>query len=237
MGLRPPAIYSKPSIFRRRPVHPGARSCRQKFLRFFPNGFRDETYFAWERGYKWKAHEEWSSKLDKRSFHELLEVQNYREIAARAMSVESRTHLLFSFEKMALRDALKLPAGARLFAVGLYDLLYGSGRLDVRFSRWCEVVASLPRKRSRVLTHPVTTVFGFLAQPEQHIYLNPKVTKAAAERYGFDLRYVSKPSWETYEIFLQFAAAIREDLADLKPRDMIDIQSFIWVLGSSEYEE
>ena len=24
---------------------------------------------------------------------------------------------------------------------------------------------------------------------------------------------------------------------DLKPRDMIDIQSFIWVQGSDEYEE
>jgi len=24
---------------------------------------------------------------------------------------------------------------------------------------------------------------------------------------------------------------------DLKPRDMIDIQSFIWVQGSSEYDE
>jgi len=27
------------------------------------------------------------------------------------------------------------------------------------------------------------------------------------------------------------------DLRDLKPRDMIDIQSFHWVRGSDEYEE
>jgi hypothetical protein len=27
------------------------------------------------------------------------------------------------------------------------------------------------------------------------------------------------------------------DLRDLKPRDMIDIQSFTWVQGSDEYEE
>ena len=25
--------------------------CRRKFLRFFPGGFRDETYIDWERGY------------------------------------------------------------------------------------------------------------------------------------------------------------------------------------------
>jgi hypothetical protein len=32
----------------------GAAKCRRKFLRFFHEGFRDETYIAWERGYKWK---------------------------------------------------------------------------------------------------------------------------------------------------------------------------------------
>ncbi len=35
----------------------------------------------------------------------------------------------------------------------------------------------------------------------------------------------------------EFAAALRRDLGDLHPKDMIDIQSFIWVQGSDEYEE
>jgi hypothetical protein len=34
---------------------------------------------------------------------------------------------------------------------------------------------------------------------------------------------------------LDFAAAVRRDLRDLRPRDMIDIQSFLWVQGSDEY--
>ncbi len=33
-------------------LHGGAAKCRRKFLRFFHEGFRDETYIAWERGYK-----------------------------------------------------------------------------------------------------------------------------------------------------------------------------------------
>lgn len=32
---------------------PAATRCRRKFHRFFPGGFRDETYIDWERGYKW----------------------------------------------------------------------------------------------------------------------------------------------------------------------------------------
>jgi hypothetical protein len=30
---------------------------------------------------------------------------------------------------------------------------------------------------------------------------------------------------------------VPRDVRDLKPRDMIDIQSFFWVQGSDEYEE
>lgn len=214
-----------------------ARRCRQKFLRFFPEGFRDAKYLAWERGYKWKAHEHWIRILDKETLAELLRKKQFGDIAARAVSVESRTHLLFSFEKMALRDALKSSDGARAFSKGLYDFLYGEGELSARFERWCDVVGSLPRKQSRVLTHPVVTVFGFLAEPRVHIYLKPKVTRAAAQAYGFDLTYKSRPSWETYGSFLEFAQTVREDMADLRPRDMIDIQSFIWVQGSDEYSE
>jgi hypothetical protein len=61
------------------------------------------------------------------------------------------------------------------------------------------------------------------------------VTKIAAQKYEFDFRYQSKPNWETYKSFLDFAATVRRDVRDLRPRDMIDIQSFIWVQGSDEY--
>ena len=50
----------------------GARRCRRKFLRFFPQGFRDETYIAWERGYKWQAHEQWHEALNRAGFPRLL---------------------------------------------------------------------------------------------------------------------------------------------------------------------
>ena len=59
----------------------------------------------------------------------------------------------------------------------------------------------------------------------------------AAREYGFDFRYRSGPSWETYSSLLAFADEIGSDVRDLHLRDFIDIQSFIWVLGSEEYEE
>ena len=215
---------------------PSALRGRRKFLRFFPGGFQDETYLDWERNYKWEAHERWEASLGREAFRAALSAKQYGEIAARAVQIESRTNLLFSFEKMALRDAVKPAAGARAFAEGLYELLYGRGSEERKFEEWCAVVAELPRKQTRVLTWPIVTVFGFLAVPERHIFLKPNVTKLAAREYGFDFHYESRPTWKTYASLLAFADKVRDDLRDLEPRDMIDLQSFIWVQGSDEYE-
>jgi len=208
-----------------------------KFLRFFPKGFHDPKYIDWERGYKWEAHERWEETLGREIHRGLLTNGEFAEVARIAVNIESRTNLLFSFEKMALRDAVKSPSGAKAFAAGLYDFLYGRASLETRFEAWCSVIAGLPRRQTRVLTWPLATVFGFLAQPETHFFLKPMVTRAAAKQYGFDFQYRSRPNWETYSNLLEFADVVGGDLADLRPRDMIDIQSFLWVQGSDEYEE
>ena len=98
---------------RRRRISAGALRCRRKFLQFFPQGFRDETYMAWERDYKWKAHEQWEEALNRNAYSSLLRKAKFTEIAAHAVRIEARTNLLFSFEKMALRDAVN-PRRARV---------------------------------------------------------------------------------------------------------------------------
>ncbi len=220
-----------------RAIKTGPLRARKKFLRYFPGGFRDETYIEWERSYKWETHERWEEALNRDEFRRLLRKGEFAEIAARAVRTEQRSRhsMIFSFEKMALRDAVKSAAGARLFSEGLYEFLHGAGSDEERFKAWIETVAALPRRQTRVLTWPLVTVFGFIAQPEKHFFLKPNVTKLAARSYGFDFQYQSKPNWETYSKLLQFAESVRRDLRDLGPRDMIDIQSFLWVQGSDEY--
>jgi hypothetical protein len=215
----------------------GALRCRRKFLRFFPGGYRDATYFDWERGYKWQAHERWKAALGREAFAGHLAAGRHAEVAARAVTIESRTNLLFSFEKMALRDAVRSRDGARRFASALFELLHGKGGDEPRFARWVEAVGALPRRQTRVLTWPLVTVFPFIAQPDRHIFLKPRVTQAAAKEYGFDFRYEPRPAWPVYASLLAFADRVRRDTRDLRPRDMIDLQSFIWVQGSDEYEE
>ena len=223
------------SLRRPRRTAAGPARARRRFLALFPKAFRDETYIEFERGYKAAAARAWQEHLGQAQHGALLRARRYADVAQLAVRIESRTNLLFSFEKMAVRDAVRQPAGARAFAEGLYDLLYDREEPAQRFARWCEVLAALPRRQTRVLTWPVATVFGFIAQPDRHIFLKPTVTRIAAAEYGYPLAYRSRPDWDTYAGVLEFAVRIRRDLRDLRPRDMIDLQSFMWVLGSDEY--
>src|SRR5574338_788293 len=58
--------------------------CRRKFLRYFPDGFRDATYVDWERGYKSAAQTRWLAQLGREHYRLLLNAREYREIARRA---------------------------------------------------------------------------------------------------------------------------------------------------------
>jgi hypothetical protein len=208
---------------------------KRKFLRLFPAGFQDETYLDWERTYKWEAHLEWQALLSASELKLLIRRGKYKEAARRAVSIESGRSFLFSFEKIALRDAVRTAAAAEHFARGLYVWLYGSGAPASRFAEWCEMIDSLPRRQTRVLSWPVVTVFGFIAHPSTQMFIKPNAVRAAARALGFAFPYASRPNWETYSSVLRFAQAVQKGLAGLKPRDMIDIQSFLWVQGSDEY--
>ena len=53
---------------------------------------------------------------------------------------------------------------------------------------------------------------------------------------GVDIDYHPDVTWKTYERVLVLANTLREGLGslgrdELVPRDMIDIQSFMWVVG------
>jgi hypothetical protein len=63
----------------------------------------------------------------------------------------------------------KLQRAGRRFLLRLVE----STPVDVRFERWCEVIGSLPRKQTRVLTWPLVTVFGYIARPDRHMFLKP----------------------------------------------------------------
>lgn len=171
----------------------GLDRCRRKFRRYFKRAFRDEAYLAWERDYKWQAHLRWQKELPAPVLARLAKSDPV-EVARRAVGIEARTNLLFSFEKMALRDAVRSSAGAARFARALQALLRTDGSVADRFDAWCGELARLPRRQTRVLTWPLATVFGFIAQPRRHMFLKPRVTQIAVRRCACGFDYASRPS-------------------------------------------
>ncbi|MER3497666.1 MAG: hypothetical protein C4308_03000 [Chitinophagaceae bacterium] len=126
----------------------------------------------------------------------------FEEIAARAIRLESRTNLLFSFEKMALRDAVKTSASTKRFAEGLFDYVYGKGSMQKRYENFTAALDSLSRKQTRVTTWPLQKVFGFIGDPQQHIFFKTGCNKNSRKKMGLrfsislktKLEQLSKPA-------------------------------------------
>ncbi len=163
-------------------------SCLREFLRLFPEGFYDETYLAWERNYKWDAHRRWIAQLDEGSLLRMIDLGRFEEVAMHAVRIESRTNLLFSFEKMALRDAVRTRAGARLFATALYAFLHGPGTPQDRFDDWCGSIASLPRKQTRVLTWPLANRVRFSRPTKQAFFPEAECNTSGGRQMRFGIQ-------------------------------------------------
>jgi hypothetical protein len=211
--------------------------CIAKFLHYFPGGFNDPKYVETERKHTWKAYLLWQKTLSRQYYTDLLKKGQYVQISSEAVRIASRPELLNSFEKKVLRDAVKSEGGARIFAIGLYNYLHGQGTPHHHFNTFTRVLETLPHKQVSVLAWPAQTVFGFIAKPGKHLFVLPGVTVTAAEKYGFNIRYGHRPNWGTYQSVLDFAARVLKDIKHLMPRDMIDLQAFIAVLGSEMYPD
>ena len=64
--------------------------------------------------------------------------------------------------------------------------------------------------------------------------LKPTYTQQAAAMCRFDLQYQSEPNRSTYGRLLAFARVLREVTRELGPRDMFDLQGFVWAIAQEK---
>ena len=202
-----------------------------RFVAKFPRAFDDPAYLDQERDYKWKAHQEVAA--------ELLSVRGRRIVAEgppgilvnTLKTLIHRTNLLATQELIALNDAFKDQRAARKFADAVLRLVDEGG--ERAFSGLVEATGSLPADpgRAKVLTWPVVTILPFLAKPNAHMFLKPVQTQKIAEAFTFDLLYSAYPKWTTYDRLLTLSNRLLDRLRPLGARDLIDVQSFMWVVA------
>ena len=192
----------------------------------FPQGFYGKRFLTEERDFKVKVHELALELMGREQFTRLIEEKAYHEICTRALKVVNATNLIFPNEKMALKDGLDTTEKEHAFSESLFQLLYGEGELEARFMAFAKVLEELGADKWTTASY-----FLFILLPEKYMFVKPTVTQNAAEISAFELNYRPQLNWLTYKSVLEFSEYLQSELAELKPRDMIDVQSFMWCIS------
>ena len=204
------------------PRYFGYAGARTRFLKFFPGGFASEGYLQGERDYKLAA---------KRSLDENVPLERALTesgLGEAVLAAYRATNLLSPFEKTRLQDLLRGPAAD--------DFVHA-------IAGFSECPTGINLSRLEVILRPydcakwtVVTYLPYFWSPVDHMFLKPEVTREFAARVGhpFESIYSAKLGLEIYESLLDLREKTEAALQDLSPRDGIDIQSFIWVVGRYE---
>jgi len=189
--------------------------------------FKGERYLLTERNYKLALHEKALSYFNQKGFHQLLEDNNYTELTERLKKFfVAQVNLLSHFEHVKLKDTLlESETNQKVFFEALYSLLYDDD-FSESFRNWIIVLSELGHAK-----WTLATIFLYAIYPERYMFVKPETTKVAAEISNFFINYESKPTLDTYKRILSFSSYLRVKIDELKPKDMIDVQSFMWCMN------
>lgn len=202
------------------------------FLAEFPGGFHGERYARHERLHKEAIRDEVQAQLSCEKLRAMLDAGEHRRIcdlAIRLTGVQSNA-MIFKSEKISLREGLKDPGASVRFAQSLYDLLHDEGDLSGRFDAFADVLETAGSAKWTVATY-----FLFFMHPDSQMFVKPTITRNAAEVCAFEIGYRPEVNAATYALVLRFSSYLRENIALLEPRDMIDVQSFMWCIAPGTY--
>jgi len=197
----------------------------QYFLEKYPEGFYGTRFKEEERDYKIKTHNLSLELLGQDEFSLLLESNDYSEIVKRSLKIVNSTNLIFPNEKMSLKDGLNSPESKEVFSKTLNSLIYGDDELEVRFINFIKILESMNSSKWTIMSY-----FLFIFQPEKYMFVKPTITQYSSELCGYEINYNPKLNWLTYKSVLDFSNYLFNELSELKPRDMIDVQSFMWCI-------
>ncbi len=239
-----PSDPSSPSGLDRSAAEPArendlAASFADLVRRHLPNwsGVGDPRFVEEEVEYKRAAAARIQELLAEETLRDLVARERFAQVIDRVKKAAQATNLLFrgvpSSGDLAVLNADGLDPAS--FSAALLDLLYGDGASPERLERFSSYLDehSLPNKWA------LPTYLLFFLFPRTEMFVKPQATQWLLRQAGVDASYTSRPSGEVYAQILALANEILAGLEPLGARDMIDVQSVVWVAYwvSSEVEE
>lgn len=202
-------------------------SMESRFLARYREGFYDPDYLKDERDYKLAASQILDELIRSGELDNMRQAGDFKGLCQAALQVIRKTNLVFPNEQMTLTDGLKKGDNyEQMFAEAFHFHLCSDASLKVRFEKFVSSLNALDACKWTTATY-----YLFLADPGNAPFMKPSHVQKAADAYSFPLGYKIAPNWDTYSRTIDFYAYVADILAkqnNLKPRDMIDVQSFIW---------
>jgi 5-methylcytosine-specific restriction protein B len=206
---------------------------RQRFPDW--DGFSNPGFEEEEVNYKQAAVKLCKEQFGEQELRRLQAEGNFDEIINRLDTIGKHNNLLYRSVPSTgdLGILYKDDLDKEGFAAVVIDLLYGDGNSPARLARYLGWVDDhgLPSK----WTFP--TYFLFLCHPESEIFVKPSVITEFFSLIGQEEKFWGKPKVSQYSLVLDVAKDLAGALEQYSPRDMIDIQSLMWVCVSVSKKE
>lgn len=194
------------------------------------DSFTHPTFEEEEVTYKHAAVSKMADLLNENTFMELLKAWQYDDIIKRVEKVAQATNLLWL--RQPKRGDLRLLYEPNLdkaeFCLQLQALLFGKNPTPARLDEFAQYAGQQGLPDS----WPLPTYLLFLSRPDTNYFVKPQATTWFLKFMGVAHTVVRPINATTYQNIQEQLRLLRNALLPYGVRDMIDLQSFIWVAYS-----
>ncbi|MDZ7816550.1 MAG: AAA family ATPase [Planctomycetota bacterium] len=194
--------------------------------------FDHPYYLEKEREPKERASENAEQKLQEQELDELIKSGALEDFLVRLEHVGQDTSLLYNTGSrdgdLSVLHSIKMLDNEdekRQGCEALFQLLHGSQASAQRISDFADYCTSKDWK----LKWTFATYFLFLLNPEDDIFIKPTNTSRFLKAVAADFELAKAPSKSSYKTVQNMAREVLNSLQSDGARDMIDVQSFLWL--------
>ena len=201
---------------------------RNTFFKYYKD-FSDQHYIETERNYKENTSRQARELLSPESFNKHLQNRNFQTIIDSLRKLFAMSNLSNWRDYDFLRHITSKQKEELCHII--YNLLYESN--ESIESRIDKVAAFLQNQEYVTKSNAwnFTTFLLFTFHPEQHYFVKPSIWRAICDKLSIKDPRTTELSGQSYQKILDIVNDIKSELnsADLKPQDMIDLQSVLYL--------
>lgn len=206
----------------------------ETFERLYPGGFTGEAYTKNERGVPENnddGDKEFGIALAQKTLSkEAFAGGNTDSLYDAALAVLKATTIVFPIEGAIPFKTLQ-GADREAAVNAIKELMHGGGDYGARIAKFATALQLKDSKGvAKKVTWPLATVWAALLDPRQFTAVKPTAFGGQAQTLGLNVDKSAQLNGDGYNKFLEVVKKTNDALiaAGQKPRDLLDVYTFIW---------